>query len=419
MSRQASTTRKTTALLKNRLFRRLLAAQFSAMTVLYGLGLAGVVLVEERTHSSAQTGLAILASILPAFLGSLISGAVVDRWGRVRVLMASHLARALVALAFWVGIQLLPPEWTLILVYTVSAAAALFSQFAVPAELALLPDLAGQAHLMPANTLYQFSMLLAEGLGIVFLGPLVIKLAGVPAVGLLGALLYLSALALVATLPRDQASAGSAGKKWSGWAALGADLQAGWRTIARDHLLRLVALQATLAAVLLLVLVSLVPGLASRHLGLSTEDAPLLMLPGGVGFGLGAFLVNRWEGRLSRQGWIASGLTIVGMNIGLLAILTGKGGEHCLLLSLISILGTGLALALVVIPSRTVLEECPPPRMRGRVIAAQLALSNAAAVLPLLMGGALADRLGIQPVMGMLGLLAVGGGAVGLHYLRG
>ena len=78
----------------------------------------------------------------------------------------------------------------------------------------------------------------------------------------------------------------------------------------------------------------------------------------------------------------------------------------------------GLALALVIIPARTVLQERPPAAMRGRVIAAQLALGNAAAVIPLLIGGTLADSLGIQPVMGLLGLLAVGGGVVGLRCAR-
>jgi hypothetical protein len=74
-------------------------------------------------------------------------------------------------------------------------------------------------------------------------------------------------------------------------------------------------------------------------------------------------------------------------------------------------------MAMVIVPARTVLQERPPASMRGRVIAAQLALANAVAVLPLLLGGSLADHLGIQPVMTVLSLLAFGGGAVGLHHL--
>jgi MFS family permease len=195
-------------------------------------------------------------------------------------------------------------------------------------------------------------------------------------------------------------------------------LQGGWRVIARDRLLRLVVLQSTLAAVLLLVLLSLVPGMAGRYLALNVEDAPLLILPGGIGFGLGAYLVNRWERRLARQAWIASGLLAVGLNVGLLAATIGGGESGRLLLAQVLILGVGLALAPIIITARTVLEERPPAEMRGRVIAAQLALGNAAAVLPLLLGGALADVVGIRPVMGLLSLAALGAGAIGWHYAR-
>jgi hypothetical protein len=304
------------------------------------------------------------------------------------------------------------------LVYLVNAAMALASQFAVPAELSLLPDLVGQGQLLSANTLYQFSMLIAEGVAIIFLGPLVVKLAGAPAMGLLGALLCSLALALVAALPKGLETTHPATEKWSGWAALGADLQGGWRVIARDRLLRLVVLQSTLAAVLLLVLLSLVPGMAARYLAMGVEDAPLLILPGGIGFGLGAYLVNRWERRLTRQAWIASGLLAVGLNVGLLAAVIGGGGSGRVWLAQVLILAVGLALAPIVITARTVLEERPPAEMRGRVIAAQLALGNAAAVLPLLLGGALADALGIRPVMGVLSLAALGAGAAGWHYAR-
>jgi len=418
MARFSLEVREATSLFRNRPFRQLWAAQFSALTVAYGLALAGIALVEGQTRSGAQTGLMIVSSILPAFLASLVAGAVVDRWERVRVLRASHLARAVVALAFWGGTEWLPSGAALTAAYAANAAVAAFSQFAMSAEMALLPDLAGRARLMSANALLQLNMLVAEGVGIVFLGPLVVKLAGVPAMGLVGAPLCALALALVTSLPGDGTSAGRAGERWRGWAAFGSDLQAGWRTIARDPLLWLVTAQATLAAVLLLVLLSLVPGLVSRHLGLSVEDAPFLMLPGGLGFGLGATLIGRWERWLSRRDWIAAGLTGVGVATALMGALAGQGESVRLWPFQVLILGVGLALALVIIPARTVLQERPPADMRGRVIAAQLALGNAVAVVPLLMGGALADKMGIRPVLGLLGLLALGGGGVGWYQAR-
>ena len=73
---------------------------------------------------------------------------------------------------------------------------------------------------------------------------------------------------------------------------------------------------------------------------------------------------------------------------------------------------------MIILPARVVLQERPSPEMRGRVIAAQLALANAAAVLPVLAGGSLADHLGIRPVMGLLSLVALGTGALGLYWVQ-
>jgi MFS family permease len=403
------------SLLRNSSFLRLWAAQTSAMTVVYGLSLAGVVVIEEQTHSSTQTGLVIISAILPGFLASLVAGAVVDRFGRLPVLVLSHLARALVALVFWGGTQLDSPTLILVTVYVVNATGIALSQFATASEMAMLPDLVGSARLLSANSLLGFSLLVAEGLGIVVVAPLVIKLGGAPAMGAVSTLLYLLALILVATLRQGQAPASATGtgeRHWPGWATFRSDIQAGWRTIAQDRLLSLVIAQVTLAGVLLLVLLSLVPGLLARHLGLGIEDGPFLILPGGIGFVVGLFLIGRLERRLSRSLWIAGGLIGLGVAVVLLA------ASSSLWLIVPLIVAVGLSLAAVIVPSRTVLQERPPAEMRGRVVAAQLALGNAAAVLPLLLGGALADWLGIQPVIGMLGLVAFSAGALGLHYAR-
>jgi MFS family permease len=407
-------------LLANRNFVRLWAAQFSAVTVAYGLVLAGAALVEEQTHSSAQTGLVILSAILPAFLGSLVSGAAVDRWGRRPVLIISHGARAVIALGFWAGTKWLPPEWVPACVYAATGSSAVFSQFAMTAELALLPDLVEAQQLISANALYQLSMLAGEGLGIVVIAPALIKLTGAPAAGLAGAVLCTVALLLVLGLPKGaRPAAESVGQRpippGQALAALSADLREGWRTIARDRLLSLVVLQITVAATLLLVLLALVPGLAARTLGVGVEGAPLLILPGGLAFFAGTILVARRQGRLSRPTWTALGSVGLGACIGLLALFTAVSSS--VWPAVLAILGIGLSLGLVIVPARTVLQEHPPAEVRGRVIAAQLALANAAAVLPVLLGGALADRVGIQPVMGLLGLVAVGAGAVGLHRI--
>jgi MFS family permease len=410
--------KETTSLLKNRPFRRLWISQFCTVAVLYSMGVAAAVLAEEQTQSSVQTGLVILSSILPAVLASLVAGAVVDRRGRVPVLMASHLTRALFALVFWASTMLLPPGLALAAVYLSNVVGAALAQFALPAEFALVPDLVGQMQLTSANALLQLGIIVAEGLGVVLLAPLIVKLAGAPVMGLVGATLYLLGLAMVATLPKGQPLPVPGQVKGPDWEKLRADLRAGWQTIAQDRLLRLVTTHMTLAAALLLVVMSLIPGLASRHLGIGVEDAPFLILPGGVGFVVGSALVSRLQRRLSQPGWIVLGLTGLGLGISAIAVLSGQPESLRLWLVLPPILGVGLTLAMIIIPARTVLQERPPPSLRGRVIAAQLAMGNAAAILPLLLGGTLADHLGIRPVMGVLGLATLAIGLIGLRYTR-
>jgi MFS family permease len=402
------------ALLANGAFRRLWVAQFATVILVYGLGLAGTVAVEERTQSSAQTGLVILSSILPAFLTSLVSGAVVDHWGRKRMLIVSHVTRGLLALVFWAGTAFLVDDALLLAIYGANLAVAVFSQFATPAELAMLPDLVEKPQLPAANGLLQVGMLAGEGLGLILLCPLLIKAYGVPSVGLLGAGLCLLATTLVWVLPGDLAPSGRPGGPSR--ADLWADMRAGWRVIVRDRVLVLIAIQATVAATLLLILLSLIPGLLSRHLGLSVADAPYVLLPGGLGFAVGLVWVGRQGDRLRPQRTITAGLLGLGVSTLLLGYLATDGRE--VWVALPWIVGVGLSLGGIIVPARVVLQRRPPPAMRGRVIATQLALANAAAVVPLLLGGSLADRWGIRPVMLGLGLVALAAGAAGLFLLR-
>ena len=394
-------------------FRRLWLSQFISLIAVYGLNFAAVVQVENATHSSARTGLVILLAITPAFLTSLVAGVAVDRRDRVRVLVATHLARMPVALAFWLAVRWLPPGPGLAALLAINAALAALSQFAMPAELALLPDLVGVEGLVSANSLLQLSTLAAEGAGIVLLGPLLCWLAGLETIGLLGAGLYLLAAWLVLRLPGGRIE--SRQENRPPLSALTADVRDGWRTIAQDPFLRWITIQVTLVAALLLVLLTLMPGLATRVLGLEADVAVFLLLPGGVGFALGALLVSRGESRFSRQGWINAGLFSLGGALALVVAFSFGRGWLALAALAGSIFPAGVALAMVIVPARAVLQERPPAEMRGRVIAAQLTLGNGLAVLPLPLGGGLADIIGVRKVVLLITLLVLGAAVFGVR----
>jgi MFS family permease len=114
--------------------------------------------------------------------------------------------------------------------------------------------------------------------------------------------------------------------------------------------------------------------------------------------------------------YITAGLLVLGLSTALLGLVAaGDGG---IWLALPAILGVGLGLGGIVVPARVVLQRRPPREVRARVIATQLALSNAASILPLLLGGSLADRWGIPPVMAGLGVVTLLAGVAGVFLLR-
>ena len=71
----------------------------------------------------------------------------------------------------------------------------------------------------------------------------------------------------------------------------------------------------------------LLPGLLTRHLGVGAENAPWVVVPGGVGFVLGSILVGRREGLLSRLAWMGTGMSGVGLGVLLLALAGKVSGE--------------------------------------------------------------------------------------------
>jgi len=73
--------------------RTLIAAQLIAFLATYMIYFASMVLVEEKTHSSAQMGMMIFSSTLPGFLFALPAGAAVDRHNQVHLLVIGNVLR--------------------------------------------------------------------------------------------------------------------------------------------------------------------------------------------------------------------------------------------------------------------------------------------------------------------------------------
>src|SRR5687768_8469121 len=93
-----------------------------------------IFLVFSLTKSNTAVAWLVISFTLPAIFFGWIAGVYVDRWDKKKVLFATNIIRAvlLVILAFF--------DTNLLLIYAVSFLVALVTQFFIPAESPMIPQ---------------------------------------------------------------------------------------------------------------------------------------------------------------------------------------------------------------------------------------------------------------------------------------
>jgi MFS transporter, DHA3 family, macrolide efflux protein len=110
----------------------------------------------------------------------------------------------------------------------------------------------------------------------------------------------------------------------------------------------------------------------------------------GVGLILGTQTVSRFAGQRSKKDIVLVGLLALGLSTGLL------GAFANIPMAAASLFGLGLAIAFVLVPAQTLMQQETPHAMIGRVSSSFLSLISVAQVTGLLLSGWLAQRLGVR-----------------------
>jgi MFS family permease len=413
----------------NRHFLLLWLAQAISQTAQNAIWYGIVILVERLSHSSTQLSIAILTLIIPSVIFGVLAGVYVDRWDKRTVLIATNLIRGTIAFAY--AAFALPLGLPLIALYGVNFLFSTVGQFFAPAESAMIPTLVARSRLLQANSLFHLTFTASQLIGLVVLGPLLAKVVGVDGLFISMAAAIVLCGALVWPLPSSRGEHNPAQPTSEEEAIRGVwhDVRDIWRFVVRDRVVALSMVQWTIGAILGLVVATLVPGFAERLLHVRAEDAVFVMAPAGIGMVLGTALLNRWGDRLEKHFLSNVGLFTVATCLGLtggLAFVTevvtsGNPplvsmpllGEVSVLVPPIMALAliAGFGFVAIMVPAQTRLQERAPVELRGRVFAVQLMLSNFASIVPLLLLGGLADLIGVDVTLALIGvLIAVAGG---------
>lgn len=430
-------------------FLRLWLAQLISQTALNAANYGLIILVATQSGSVTTTAVTIVAFTLPAVLWSLPAGVLVDRLDRRTVLWVSNLLRAGGSLLCI--ISLLVNHTALLPLYLLAFGMASIGAFFAPAEGATIPMLVPPKHLMAALALFNLTFTLAQALGLMVLGPLVLHwlptfslqvmhhpvvVLPVESLFLIITLLYLICTSLVFSLPRrqhllHQQAEETAIGVWSNRArneTAWRSFTLSWAFLRQDRVLAAAIWQLTLGGVVTAIITLLAPSFIVQFLRQPAELAGLIFVPAGVGLVLGSFLLPRLVQWLHYTATIILGvITLTGSTVLLtLAYLLAHylqpenwwqswpyiGGVLFLTFLM------GFALDCVMLPAQTRMQEQAPNRMRGRVLAFQLWLLNTFMVPAVLVMGPLADRFGLVPALEILAFLTASVGLSSIYYGR-
>jgi MFS family permease len=151
----------------------------------------------------------------------------------------------------------------------------------------------------------------------------------------------------------------------------------------------------------------------------------------------GTALLNRWGDRFEKHFLVNLGLFTVAACLALTgglafvaALLTaGKVelidmpvlGQVSIVVPPIMALAliAGFGFVAIMVPAQTFLQERAPVELRGRVFAVQLMLSNFASIVPLLLLGGLADVIGVDKTLLLIGILIAVAGMISVRIAPG
>ena len=410
------------AVFKNRSFLFLWLAQaftqIGGNMVIFGL----TIIIASSTNSTSAVSALILTFLVPAVLFSAVAGVFVDRLDKRFVLIITNVLRGAAFVGIWfVGDNLVGIYLLNIFVSTVTV-------FFAPAEAAMIPIVVPRKQLLSANGIFTITLNAAFALGFALLGPLVVKIAGAPALILIVAVTYFIAAGLCVTLPAAPPTpakvpeGGHAMTESEAVRSVFSQLREGLAYIKGHREIRWSLIYLGVTASLVGVLGVLGPSFAESTLGLGPEDFVVVVLPLGIGVVMGILVLNAYGRLLPRRRVIEGSLVMLGILLaaiassGQISNFIARAGEATGLpdlsavTSLLSLVVgfaffAGITYAFVAIPSQTQLQEDLPEDVRGRVFGVLNMLVSVASFLPILIVGPIADLTGTTVVMLLVGLL--------------
>jgi DHA3 family macrolide efflux protein-like MFS transporter len=350
-----------------------------------------------RLHATAQqvTGVQI-AYLVPIAILGILAGVFVDRWPLKRTLVSSDVIRGLLCLLLVFSTQV----WHF---YLILAAISVVSSFFGPAQGVVIREAVPLHGLRSSNSLMQTVMFSMRIVGPSTAG-LLVKLFGSNLCYWLDALsFFASAIFIASTVIQRSAKVHkhSAAEDKGAIAKVLTDMQQGLNFILHHAGLLFVVLAMSAGMFVIGCFGPLIAVYVRDSVHADTGIYGIASAMIGVGMLVGVNVLNKFGKGLKNTTLVYSGLIGIAAGLVLLCMLTFVWSTF------LGDFFIGCAVAGIIIPAQTLMQQETPPELMGRVGSTFMSCVFTAQILGLLLSGALAQFISVRSVFALCAAMLV------------
>lgn len=393
---------------KNRQFMRLWGNQLILQVAFNMCNYTALLILANRTHSPFVQAQLYAALTLPAFVFGIVAGPVVDMFDKKKIMIVSNFVIA--ALFFIYIFSTSNTALMMIIAFLTSSAARFF----IPAEAATIPLVVSKESLEHANTFFLFTLMGSVLIGYSIAGPIIQFFGGLGTVGEIMPFVISGIFLALGSFPLFWLNKINFIK-----------LSTSRRSILRSTFLlfnqtvkEVRKERGVSVPIGLLVFVEFIIGIlsitlleyVSKYLALPlTSISYVLMGPLILGLIIGVVFLAPIERRFDRNQTIFFACLSVGLVFLALGILPfWVKVSFIQLFTVVSAFLMGIAIVIISIQSRTILQLNAKAEMYGRIFSFLDIMIALVTPIPVLILGFLADKVSILAILSAIGIVTAG-----------
>ncbi|HLG11648.1 MAG TPA: MFS transporter [Dehalococcoidia bacterium] len=406
-------------LLEDDSFRRYWLMRLTSHGATNALIYSILVFTVRQSESALATGALLLTMIVPSAMLGAIAGVAVDRLPRGLILFVASVLRGVLVIALISAKDGLPG------IYAVSLGLGLVTQFAVPAEAAVVPHIVRNRSLVAANSFINLGTLFSQVLGMLILAPIFLKTGSEDVLLITLVILFAISAVLITVIPQFHFASTEDARGMS-LRSVRREFSESWLHLSRDSTAFLALVLLVTTSITTLIIATMLPKFSLQVLHIEPENIVFVLAPVGIAIFLGLRSVEFLSDKFNKLVTISAAYGLMALSLIALGFvgssadvlqsldplnafsegpLNEQAARIAMTVTYANIYGFGLTI--VVTMGRVLINERVHLAMQGRIFAAQSILTNLVAIVPVVLAGFLADSIGVEPVLICAGIGAI------------